>query len=125
MHRRFNVIVAVGVIITGLWGCKTCEKLEEQLCADLGAADCALWKQAGGPASMVPAGRGAGRACGNVLNSDLGYQGMLTGARGTAIAEALKAAYESKDKDAIERTKGRLEEHKKAIQQGLDALKGR
>lgn len=89
MRFRTNLAVLAAVSTAALFalsGCNPCEKLEEKLCADLGAEDCALWKKGGGPESLT-GGRRDSRACTNMMAGP-SYDAMLKGAR--AMADALR-----------------------------------
>jgi hypothetical protein len=48
MTKGMSVVV-VSLALATLGGCKNkCVTLEERVCSDLGAADCALWRERGG-----------------------------------------------------------------------------
>jgi hypothetical protein len=82
-------LLGVGLLAlasTALGGCNACEKLEEKICGDLGADDCAIWKEADGPKSLY-GGRRENRACTNMLAGPA-YDGMLKGAQ--AVVEVQK-----------------------------------
>ncbi len=88
IERVTNRFFVSAVLFFGfLPACNNCEALEEEICEDLGAADCKLWKQAGGPDSLAQ-GRRAWRACFNARFSPGQYDPYLTGAK--AVVEAAK-----------------------------------
>ncbi len=72
--------VALCLCLTGFAACNNCEKLVEKVCSDLGADDCAYWKQHGGADKLIPGGRGVNRACGMMLG-DAVYPPLLKGQR--------------------------------------------
>lgn len=116
-------VVAVAALMALSAGCNNCEKLTEKICSDLGADDCAVWKEIDGPAKVVPQGRKPNRACGNILETELAYDGLLNGAKGTVVGEKLKRAVKAGDKAEIERLKGESEAVMKSVEEGLEKLK--
>lgn len=85
--RVWGLVAVVVSSLVALSGCNACEKLEEKVCADLGAADCAIWKQAGGPDTLF-SGRRQTRACVNMMTGPM-YDALLGGAR--AMVDAQKS----------------------------------
>ena len=84
---RSLLLVAAGFSLT-LAGCNNCEKLEEQLCNDLGPEDCKVWKE-NGKVGIPTSGRKLNNVCGN-MRSDTVYPGILAGAK-TAVQGFKKA----------------------------------
>lgn len=112
---------ALAVSMAGL-GCNQCEKMTTQICAELGE-DCELWKEIGGPAEAVPGGRGVNRACGNIMDNELAWEGTLNSHRGRVYAEQLKRAVAAKDQAGIDAAKKKLEENEARIEEGIAKLK--
>ncbi len=88
--------VSVGVALVGvLSGCDSCGKLDERLCADLGAEDCAVWKASGttftDQAEQSPGGGrrsglkrmlfGSGGEMCNAASNDAAYPQILSGTK--------------------------------------------
>jgi hypothetical protein len=109
-------------VLLGLGGCNDCEKLTEKVCAELGK-DCELWKEIGGPDQITPRGRKVNRACGDVLDNELAFEGLVTSARGTVLVERLQRATAKKDQAEIDKVKAEIEENKKRIAAGLEKVK--
>jgi hypothetical protein len=87
---------SVGITFVGaLSGCDSCGKLDERMCADLGAEDCALWKESGmsftDQAEQSPGGGrrsglkrmlfGSGSDVCNAASNDAAYEQILTGTK--------------------------------------------
>jgi hypothetical protein len=109
-------------LVLGLGGCNNCEKLTEKVCAELGK-DCELWKEIGGPDQITPQGRKVNRACGDVLDNELAFEGIVNSARGSVLLERLQRATAKKDQAEIDKVKAELEENKKRIAAGLEKVK--
>lgn len=56
MKRQIWVTLGMGLVLATT-GCNVCEDLDKRMCADLGAEDCALWKEAGLNFEAQAAGR--------------------------------------------------------------------
>ncbi len=112
-------------VLLGLSACNNCEKLTEKVCADLGAEDCATWKELDGPSSIAPKGRRPNNVCGTMLSNEISYDGTVQSARGTVLAHLMKEAATSGDEEAMEKLKERMAENKKAIDANLEKLKNR
>jgi hypothetical protein len=112
---------AIAFAMTAL-GCNQCEKMTNQICVELGD-DCELWKEIGGPEEAVPGGRGVNRACGNIMDNELAWEGTLNSHRGRVYAEQLKRAVAKKDQAGIDAAKKKLEENKQRIEEGIAKLK--
>jgi len=104
--------VVVGALMVA--GCHQCERLAETMCKDLGAEDCATWKELGGPEKVVPMGRNPGRTCGALAGDEKAYKATLLGARGTVIAYRFSEATKANDKVAAAKFKAALDENTKA-----------
>jgi hypothetical protein len=93
---RFKAAAVISVLLMcqGLAACNQCEALEEKLCGDLGAADCALWRKYKGPDALY-SGRRQNRFC---MNARFGstYDAMLTGAKAVVASAKLVEAKKPK-----------------------------
>lgn len=114
MLRNVLGVVVVGVTALVIAGCNQCERLVETMCKDLGAEDCATWKEIGGPEKVVPGGRKPGNACSAISSNEKAYKGMLLGARGTVIAHRYSEAVRADDKATAAKLKAALDENTKA-----------
>lgn len=106
-----GLLVSVGIAIAAvLSGCDSCGKLDERMCADLGAEDCAVWKENGmtftDQAEQSPGGGrrsglkrmlfGSGSDVCNAASNDAAYPQILAGTKqavaGMRAANKAKAA---------------------------------
>ena len=114
MFRKLVGGVVIGVAALMTAGCNQCERLVETMCKDLGAEDCATWKQIGGPENVIPGGRRPGNACGAMASNEKAYKALLLSARGTVLAHRLTEASKANDKEAVAKLKAALDENAKA-----------
>jgi hypothetical protein len=97
MKTLLGLALALASVLLLASGCNNCEKLTDRLCKDLGPEDCASWREAGGPDSVIPRGSGVNKTCGMIMDIDASYQGFLQGARGTAVGRQLQKASAAND----------------------------
>lgn len=79
-----GVALAVGALVAA---CSPCGSLEDNICQDLGADDCQVWRDADRPG--LPNGRRAFRSC---VNASFGTQYDLTLQVARATVDAVKKA---------------------------------
>jgi hypothetical protein len=90
MFHRMLVVALLG-LLSGLAGCNNCDALAQTICEDLGAEDCALWKEAKG-ADGLANGRRRERQCFNARFAPGAYSPYLQGAQNTAaVMKTVKA----------------------------------
>lgn len=85
------------ILACALWlnGCNNCATLIDDICTELGPADCALWKEAKGP-DMLTSGSRPERFCMNQRFRPGATGIFVAGARKTA--EAMRKAKEAQEK---------------------------
>jgi len=123
MRRAFSFGLTVWGLLTLLPSCHRCQDLTDKICSDLGAKDCAAWKEADGPGQVNRGGRGGNRLCGDIMSNDLAYEGTLNGARGTALVRRLTVAQQKGDKAEVAAVTAQLADNKKRIEEGLKKLR--
>lgn len=99
------------VVVGSASGCQRCEELEARFCKDL-EEDCAIWKEIGGPDQALPPER-ENRACGQLAESDVSYQGRLIGAKALVLAEKSDRAMRRGDRAEAERLDAAYEKLKR------------
>ncbi|MBS2020618.1 MAG: hypothetical protein JST00_47630 [Deltaproteobacteria bacterium] len=102
-----------------LIGCNQCRALEERICSDLGADHCAVWKELGGVDNVMKAGRGSGRACGQIASTPAAYDGILLGQRGLVLGELMKRASAKGDKAEVDRLRKQMDENAARIRSSI------
>lgn len=92
--RRIMGLWAVLGCLAWLSGCNNCDALIENVCAEVGPDDCALWKEAKGPEMLISGSRPE-RFCLNQRFSPGSTAIFASAARETATAmRKVKAAQE-------------------------------
>jgi hypothetical protein len=101
MKQRIWVILGLGMVWATA-GCNVCEDLDARMCTDLGAEDCAVWKEAGMNFEAQASGRegrkgwlkklffGSNSAVCNSSNDDSVYPTILSSTK-QAVAGLRKA----------------------------------
>ncbi|GEM_PF-1880619 len=78
MIKNIIALSTLSLFLFSSVGCgKLCDQLEGNVCSDLGAADCKIWKEELGGLDSLRSGRGASKQCGNLLI--MGYDPLLNG----------------------------------------------
>lgn len=90
-HMKASVVLTASIVLGVLAllpGCGACERLSDKICGELGAEDCAIWREAKGDETIV---NSRTKTC---VNASFGssYDVYLNGARITV--KAMKDAKE-------------------------------
>ena len=93
--QRYLGLWAISACALWLTGCNNCASLIDDICSELGPADCALWKEAKGP-EMLTSGSRPERFCFNQRFRPGSTGIFVSGAR--QVAEAMKKAKAAQEK---------------------------
>src|SRR5688572_8911211 len=110
------------VLLCGLAACNNCEKLVDKVCGDLGADDCAIWKELDGPENVASEGRRQNDRCGDVLEG-VAYDSAVLAAQSLVVGEKVKRASKAGDTAALEKLKAEQEKLKKDSEEILEKVK--
>ncbi len=114
--------VTILALLCALAACNNCEKLVDKVCGDLGADDCAIWKELDGPENVASKGRRQNDRCGDVLEG-IPYDGAVLEARSLVVSEKIKRASKAGDSAALEKLKAEGQQLKEESAEMVEKVK--